>query len=546
MAGRTAINGRYELEDLPLAAGGMGEVWVGRDTRLDREIAVKFLRFPGGQYDEELVRRFVRESRIAARLEHPGVPPVYDVGTHEGRPYIVMQRIRGISVADLVAEQGPLPVSWAAAIAAQVCAVLTVAHQASLVHRDLKPANLMLTPDGSVKVLDFGLAVALDLADLSRITRTGQTLGTPSYMAPEQVLAGISDPRSDLYALGCTLHEMLTGKPLFSGSTAYTVMNKQVDERPRSICRLRPDVPAELDRLVLALLEKKPEDRPAAAEVVYQRLLPFVSELGPLPGVVNPSSVPSPIRMYAGVLGRVFTDSTGSTAGRRTSSAAGSRGAPGLLRAGSTPRPPATADRSRSTAAEQRPRFGRGELERARGEASALVLQSRYSQAAEVLAAVLEPASRALGSTHSDVVDLRLELANVLFEGGDYRQAAPAYRRLAADLADRDGPDTDRVFRCRLQEATCNALVGKTGLALRQLQGLRDDEQRVYGADDPRVLELRFQIGLLQLGSGQRDAAEAMLRDLLGVLTRLHGPDHPTARRIRDLLDGLRHEPQPD
>src|SRR4051812_25759167 len=119
----------------------MGEVWLGRDTKLDREIAVKFLRFPDGVPEEELVRRFHRESRITARLEHPRVPAVYDVGTHDGRPFLVMQRVHGISVADLVEEQGPLPIGWAAAVAAQVCAVLTAAHAASLVHRDLKPAN---------------------------------------------------------------------------------------------------------------------------------------------------------------------------------------------------------------------------------------------------------------------------------------------------------------------------------------------------------------------------------------------------------------------
>src|SRR5690606_27432709 len=175
----TLVNGRYELEELPLARGGMGEVWAGRDVRLEREVAVKFVRFPPGQRDEELIRRFVRESRITARLEHPGVPAVYDVGTHEGRPYLVLQRIRGISVADLNAEYAPLPIGWAVAIAAQVCSVLAAAHAASLVHRDLKPSNLMLDRDGGIKVLDFGLAVALDLAEYSQITRSGQTIGTP-------------------------------------------------------------------------------------------------------------------------------------------------------------------------------------------------------------------------------------------------------------------------------------------------------------------------------------------------------------------------------
>jgi eukaryotic-like serine/threonine-protein kinase len=395
----------------------------------------------------------------------------------------------------------------------------------------------MLTPDGSVKVLDFGLAVGLDGGDLSRITRTGQALGTPSYMAPEQVLAGMSGPHTDLYALGCTLHEMLTGRPLFTGSTAYTVMNKQVDERPRPLRLLRPDLPDDLDRLVLTLLEKKPEDRPADAEVVYRRLLPFVTGLGQLPGVLAPPSAPSPTRMYAGVLSRIFADGAAVASGPRTGSQAGSHT--------EARREPVVADGAPLTRVPADPdsRFGRDDLERARRKAASLVRQSRYSQAAEVLAAVAEPAARALGSTDSDVVSLRRELADVLFEGGDYRNAGPAYRRLATDLADRG--DTELVFRSRLQEATCNALLGQTGLALRQLQDLRDDEQRAYGHDDPRVLELRFQIGLLQLGSGQRAAADATLRDLLSTVVRLHGPDHPTARRIRELRGSHRREPTP-
>ncbi|GAA4958105.1 serine/threonine-protein kinase [Actinoplanes utahensis] len=299
------IDDRYELESLPLARGGMGDVWLGRDVRLDREIAVKFLRFPNGVPDDALIRRFDRESRITARLEHPGVPAVYDVGVHEDRPYMVMQRVHGISVADLVAEQGPLPVGWAAAIAAQVCAVLVAAHAAALVHRDLKPGNLMLEPDGAVKVLDFGLAVAPTLTDYSTITHTHQSLGTPAYMAPEQAEAGTSEAATDLYALGCTLHEMLTGEWVFWAPTSFSLMMKQVKDTPPPLRSLRPDAPAELERLILDLLEKRPRDRPAGAEVVHRRLLPFVTGLGPLPGALHPAGTLSPARLYAGVLAEI-------------------------------------------------------------------------------------------------------------------------------------------------------------------------------------------------------------------------------------------------
>ncbi|WP_066945967.1 serine/threonine-protein kinase [Microtetraspora fusca] len=293
------IGDRYELDDLPLGQGGMGAVYGGHDRRLDRKVAVKFLRFPGG-HDEELERRFIREARILARLEHPGAPVLYDFGTYDQRLFQVMQFIEGVTVADLVSEYGPLPVPWAAAIAAQACAVLTAAHALSICHRDLKPTNLMLCPDGSVKVLDFGLAMLRE-SDGAQFTRVGQILGTPAYMSPEQIQRGVAGPKSDLYALGCVLHEMLTGKPLFTGPTEYAVFDKQVKERPPSV----PDVPVELDRLIAELLEKQPENRPADAATLYERLQPFAVDLPMLPGFLHPPSMPSPGRMYARMVGRV-------------------------------------------------------------------------------------------------------------------------------------------------------------------------------------------------------------------------------------------------
>ncbi|KAB8183662.1 serine/threonine-protein kinase [Microbispora catharanthi] len=297
------IGDRYELDDLPLGQGGMGAVYGGHDRRLDRKVAVKFLRLPDGP-DEELQRRFIREARILAKLDHPGAPVLYDFGTYEQRLFQVMQFIEGVTVADLLSEHGPLPVPWAAAIAAQACAVLTAAHELSICHRDLKPTNLMLCPDGSVKLLDFGLAMLreADVAGLTaQFTRIGQILGTPAYMSPEQIQRGVAGPKSDLYSLGCVLHEMLTGNQLFTGPTEYAVFDKQVKERPPRVT----GVPAELDRLIAELLEKEPDNRPPDAHTLFERLQPFAVDLPPLPGFLNPSSVPSPGRMYAQMVGRV-------------------------------------------------------------------------------------------------------------------------------------------------------------------------------------------------------------------------------------------------
>ncbi|MGW4488637.1 serine/threonine-protein kinase [Amycolatopsis sp. NPDC004368] len=290
------IADRYEVDELPLGRGGMGAVHRGHDRHLDRRVAIKLLRLPGR--DEELEERFAREARILATIDHPGVPTLYDFGTHDDRLFQVMQFVEGVSVADLLAEHGPLPVPWAAAIAAQTAAVLSAAHARSVCHRDLKPANLMLCPDGSVKVLDFGLAVLRE-ADVARFTRAGQLLGTPSYMAPEQIQRGLAEPRSDLYALGCALHEMLTGRQLFTGPTAYAVFEKQVKDAPPAVA----GVPAALNALLAATLAKDPAHRPAGADELFAHLGPFVRDLPPLPGFLHPA--PSPARMYARVMAQV-------------------------------------------------------------------------------------------------------------------------------------------------------------------------------------------------------------------------------------------------
>ena len=282
------IADRYEIDDLPLGRGSMGAVHKGRDLRLDRRIAVKLLRLPGS--DEEVQHRFAREARIVANLEHPGVPVLYDFGTFEQRLFQVMQFVDGVTVADLVGEFGPLPEAWAANIAAQTAAVLAAAHEHGICHRDLKPTNLMLGPDGAVKVLDFGLALLRE-SDVAPFSRAGQILGTPSYMAPEQIQRGIAEPRSDLYALGCVLHEMLTGEQLFTGPTAYAVFDKHVREVPRRVA-------GALDPVVQRLLAKDPGDRPAAAVEVFGDLQGFAQNPPPLPGFVREVSAAA---IYASV-----------------------------------------------------------------------------------------------------------------------------------------------------------------------------------------------------------------------------------------------------
>lgn len=534
---RRLLAERYELRPAPLGRGGMGEVYEGHDTRLMREVAVKFIRFPidaGVDERDEMVRRFVRESRITARLQHPGVPAVFDAGAdEEKRPYLVMQRIHGVSVTDLIAEQEHLSVGWATGIAAQVCSVLAAAHQASLVHRDLKPGNLMLEACGTVKVLDFGLAVVLDRVDVSQITRSGQNPGTPEYMAPEHLMTGKANQRSDLYALGCVLHEMLTGQRLFSASTPFAVASKQATERPVDVRKVCPDVPEELSEVVSALLEKHPEDRPADAVEVYGRLIGFVDGPESIPGVLQPASKSNPHLMYGRALSRVVRHGHGTENGVGVSGGSGDA-VEGLGPGGTPLEEPRSA--SKIPAMEEGSQVRRGDLHKARTRAADLLSSAQYRQAAATLSETTEWAAAEFGPTDSEVVELRLERANALFEGGNFRQAGPLYAELAEDLTQDPQPQNQSlIFRCRLQDATCLAMGGQEDSALNNLDFLLRDQVEAYGPDDHRPLELRRQIGVLKLTLGRLEKGTETLRALRTDLVRLHGAEHPEVI----LVDGL-------
>ncbi|MFC0530330.1 serine/threonine-protein kinase [Phytohabitans kaempferiae] len=301
MAPGANIKERYALGRFPLAHKGMGEVWPAQDTLLERPVIVKFIN--AAMMDMELVRRFRREALLTARLDHPGVPAIYDIGEHSGRPYVVLQKINGIALSDLVAEQGPLPIGWVAAIGAQISSVLIAARRLGLVHRDIKPSNVMLDTSGAVKVLDFGLAVTPDDERFSRITQTGQSLGTVGYMAPEQVLGERPDHRTDLYGLGATLFDLLTGRPPFDAVTTMTTLRHQLDTPPPRPGELRPEIPEALDDLVHALLALHPGDRPASAADVYTVLAPLSQDLPPIPGVLDDTA--EAVQAYAAIVGRV-------------------------------------------------------------------------------------------------------------------------------------------------------------------------------------------------------------------------------------------------
>lgn len=290
-AGGRVVAGRYRLR-APIGAGGMGEVWEGYDERLGgRRVVVKMMLderpgelWPRAEALEIRRERFLREVRTTAAIEHLGIPAVYDAGVSDGRLFIAMQLLHGRELQTLIDETDhesePFPVARAAAIGAQIASVLDEVHRHDVVHRDVKPSNLMLTPGGIVKVLDFGVASLLGSGDNPRLTQVGMTVGTPPYMSPEQALGNTIGPTSDVYALACVVFEVLTGRPPYAESGARSHQWHHVHSDPPRIRATRPDVPEEIEDLLVAMLAKEPEGRPDAAEV-YERLLPFASRPGP-------------------------------------------------------------------------------------------------------------------------------------------------------------------------------------------------------------------------------------------------------------------------
>ena len=258
------LAGRYQLEEV-IGRGGMGTVYRAVDQVLGRTVAVKVLSGALADQDPTRVARFEREARAAASLNHPGVVAVYDTGVDEGARFIVMELISGRSLEQVMREEGALEPRRAAAIGAEVADALAAAHAAGIVHRDIKPANVMLAADGSVKVLDFGIARA---SDSTTLTGAASVVGTASYMSPEQAQGRPADERSDIYALGCVLYALLAGHPPFQGEYAAAVLNQHANLAPSSLLVENGRIAPELDALVLRMLAKSPGARPqTAAEV---------------------------------------------------------------------------------------------------------------------------------------------------------------------------------------------------------------------------------------------------------------------------------------
>ncbi|GGZ24034.1 protein kinase [Streptomyces inusitatus] len=500
MNGRV-IADRYELSTV-IGQGGMGQVWTAYDGRLDRRVAVKLLRpdrMAAATGADEIRRRFVRECRVTAQVTHPGLVTVHDAGKDGDDLYLVMQYVEGADLADHLAEHEPYPWQWAVSVAAQLCAVLAAVHAVPIVHRDLKPRNVMVTPEGTVVVLDLGVASVID-TDTTRLTHTGSPIGSPAYMAPEQAMGGAVGPYTDLYALGVLMHELLSGTVPFAGSTALGVLHRHLYEPPLPVRGLRPEIPEPLEALVLRLLAKDPQHRPADAQEVYEALTPMLPARGAAGGPLDPT------RPFL----RPF--------------------APWPDRAAAPPpaRPPAT------------PRL---DVAAAVDEVKRLLGEGGVTQAVDILGGIL-PAAAAEHGEHSPVVRiLRKQYATTLMDDGQYRRALPELRRLADDRTAEAGPGDPQTLQFRYDAAQCLEQLGEPAEALAEYRALLPYHES--GPDPARAFDVRRRIAGLLLAVGDHTAAGRQYQALLYDAERAYGPYHPLAADVRRQLERQRqfHNP---
>ncbi|MDQ4032922.1 MAG: Stk1 family PASTA domain-containing Ser/Thr kinase [Actinomycetota bacterium] len=277
MTTRRLLSERYELGET-LGYGGMSEVHRGRDVRLDRDVAVKVLRADLAR-DPQFQHRFRREAQNAAALNHPAIVAVYDTGETASEygplPYIVMEFVEGRTLRDIVKTEGPMGEQRAMETMADVCAALDFSHRNGIIHRDVKPANVMITTAGAVKVMDFGIARAL--ADGQGVTQTAAVIGTAQYLSPEQARGEQVDARSDVYAAGCVLYELITGDPPFTGDSPVAVAYQHVREDPIPPSHLNPDISAAVDAMVLKAMSKNPANRYQSAAEMRTDLIRVLS-----------------------------------------------------------------------------------------------------------------------------------------------------------------------------------------------------------------------------------------------------------------------------
>ncbi|QIJ60992.1 serine/threonine-protein kinase [Streptomyces sp. JB150] len=552
------IQGRYRLLEL-IGRGGMGEVWRARDESLGRQVAVKCLKPLGEQHDHSFTRvlreRFRREARVAAALQHRGITVVHDFGECDGVLFLVMELLQGRDLSRLLEDNKhhPLPVDEVVDIAEQVSAALAYTHQQGIVHRDLKPANIVRLTDGTVKICDFGIArLGHDIGFTSRLTGTGVAMGTPHYMSPEQIGGDGVDQRSDLYSLGCVLYEIATGVPPFDLDDAWAILAGHRDTPPRPPRGHRPDLPAYLERIILDLLAKRPEQRPADAREVGHRISVARNTPPYVPTVVPPVGV----ALAAGQRPPSWTRST-TTGPVHEPAAPPERPLPSPA---APPLPPpavlATLARRhhaglslgrlgrweeagrvhRAVAAEREHLLGPDHPDTLDSRHQVALALSHTGRAADALREYTHVArlrARVLGPDHPDTLAARQETAYVLGRLGRPLDADRIYTAVLAARERTMGPDHPDTLRCRHNLAFNLGRLGRLEDSYRLACEVAGDRARVLGPEHPDTLVTRYEVAYALGRLGRWEQALHVYQEVAEARTRALGPDHPDTLAAR-------------
>jgi serine/threonine protein kinase len=503
------LAGRYRV-DGSLGRGGMSEVFHGYDERLDRPVAIKLLKPPSSAPtapdSPEVVeildaqrrdqQRFLREIRTTAQLEHPGTPAVYDTGVETApdgsqRLWVVMQLLRGSTLETLLDEADyhtvPPSPAWAAAIAAQIAAVLADVHRVDIVHRDIQPANAMLVAGGLVKVLDFGIAILRGAAALPRLTQVDRTVGTPVYMSPEQYLGQPVTSASDIYSLGCLLCELLTGDPPFHATPDLSLRAQHLRSAPPSVRDRRADVPVEVDALIVSMLAKEPSARPSA-NAVYDALAPLAARPHRSPARSPEDESRDPTRPFRRPL---LTP----VAARRAS-----RG----------------------------PALTEDEVEPLKARVRALLPDGRTSEAISVLEDAVQRAA------HDWVMALHLRhlLAGTLFYVGRYHRAAAHFYLAGRQYRKHLPPTAGVVLDCAYHCGHAYAELGKPDRALPQLRFYVENAVDSTQDEADKIRDTRFVVAQMLAAAGHPDEALAELEAVRPLIVGAYGQDSTLVRNL--------------